>query len=316
MIGVLKFGGSSFLGLDGYGSVARYLADRVAAGERLVCVVSAMSGTTGRLLEAARALDPDLEPEVQDEILATGEMVSAGFLRAALRAEGISALSLCAPQLGLRSDGPELTAAGAGPVRSALASHSVVVVAGGQAIDGGGRVRMLGRNRSDLTAVVLAAALQLPGCEIFSDVAGVYTADPYVVPSARLLPGVSYAQCEAMAAAGAKVLHGASVAVAREHAVRISCRALVDGEAVTGSVIGLGLGTPAVTGDRARGLVTVVGPDGSARASEVPPSEVDSAVLAEHGELYGRHEGVPALVKARSGHSGLLTGVTLTGVTQ
>jgi hypothetical protein len=110
-----------------------------------------------------------------------------------------------------------------------------------------------------------------------------------------------------MAAGGAKVLHGASVTAARDHGVRIDCRALIEGEAVTGSVIGAGHGMPAVAGDRVRGFVTVVAPDGSAVSEPVPPDEVDDAVRARHAELYGPCDGRPARAKARSVHSGLLT---------
>jgi len=226
---VLKFGGSSFLELADYREVARYV-DARATDRRVVVVVSGMSGTTGRLLESALSIDPDLAPEVQDQLLATAEMVSAGFLRAALDAEGCPAIELYAPQLGISSDGnatrARIRSIDPEPLLRAMARHRVVVVAGGQATGPDGRITMLGRNSSDLTAVALAAALGLDRCEIFSDVPGVFTADPYLVPEARLLPALSYEQCVQMSRSGAKVLHGASVAVGRAAGVAIVCRAL------------------------------------------------------------------------------------------
>jgi aspartate kinase len=226
---VLKFGGSSFLELADYTEVARYVSDQ-AVGRQVVVVVSGMSGTTGRLLESALSIDPNLAPDVQDQLLATAEMVSAGFLRAALNAAGCSAIELYAPQLGITSDGnatrARICSIDPEPVRRAMAEHRVVVVAGGQATGPDGRITMLGRNSSDLTAVALAAALGLDRCEIFSDVPGVFTADPYLVPEARLLPELSYEQCAQMSRSGAKVLHGASVAVGQASGVAIVCRAL------------------------------------------------------------------------------------------
>ena len=257
---VVKFGGSSFLELADYRRIAAALVQRLAAGDadRLVVVVSGMSGTTGKLLEAATQIDPALEPAVQDEVLATAEMVSSSFLRAALHAEGCPSLDLWAPQLGFRSDSlatrARIVDIDPRPAVEALRTHPVVVVAGGQAVDPGGRITMLGRNSSDLTAVAMAAALGARRCEIFSDVAGVYTADPYVVPSARLLANLSYRQCAAMSASGAKVLHWGSVRYAESHGVEIVCRPVDDVSAGAGTrpstVVGAGRGSTTVVGDR------------------------------------------------------------------
>ncbi len=258
---VVKFGGSAFLELADYRRIAAALVQRLAAGDttRLVVVVSGMSGTTGKLLEAATQIDPALEPAVQDEVLATAEMVSSSFLRAALHAEGCPSLDLWAPQLGFRSDSlatrARIVDIDPRPAVEALRMHRVVVVAGGQAVDPGGRITMLGRNSSDLTAVAMAAALGARRCEIFSDVAGVYTADPYVVPSARLLANLSYRQCAAMSASGAKVLHWGSVRYAESHGVEIVCRAVDDvsaGDSCTrpSTVGGAGGGSTTVVGDR------------------------------------------------------------------
>lgn len=283
---VVKFGGSSFIELSDYREVAGYLG-RLTESHRVVAVVSGMSGTTGRLLEAALAIDPELDPEVQDQLLATAEMVGAGFLRAALHAEGYSALDLWAPQLGITSDDnatrAKIRSIDPQPLLDALATHQVVVVAGGQAVRADGRITMLGRNSSDLTAVALAAALGAEQCEIYSDVPGVYTADPYVVPSALLVPQLSYEQCAEMSASGAKVLHGGSVAVGREHGVRIVCRALqgrgtgAPVTASTGSVVGGGADKTAVVGDRKAQLHRYEGLLGSADPGR---SDLDTTLLA------------------------------------
>lgn len=246
-VAVLKFGGSAFIELSDYRRVAGYLTDRIAeTGTRVLVVVSGMSGTTGRLLEAAESIDPALQPEVQDQILATAEMVSASFLRAALAWRGCQAIDLWAPQIGIHSTGQatraQITGIDPEPVREALSRHPVVVVAGGQAVRPDGRITMLGRNSSDLTAVALAAMLGAGSCEIFSDVPGVYSADPYIVPMAALMPSISYAQCAAMSASGAKVLHGGSVLAASSTGLTITCRTLSAdhgaAEAVTGTVVG------------------------------------------------------------------------------
>ncbi|MGK5532095.1 amino acid kinase family protein [Streptomyces sp. URMC 129] len=249
---VVKFGGSSFIELQDYRRVARHLSGLAHdEGRPVVAVVSGMSGSTGRLLEAARDVDPDLEPHVQDQVLATAEIVSAGLLRAALHAEGVGATDLWAPHIGVErtASGPVIAV---DPRRlfDALADNTVVVVAGGQALDSDGRIVMLGRNSSDLTAVAVAAAVGADRCHIYSDVDGVYTADPHVVPGAHLMPELSYAQCAAMSSSGAKVLHAGAVRLAKAHAVDIVCASLTPDGAVTGSVIGAGQGMAAVVGDR------------------------------------------------------------------
>lgn len=257
LLKVLKFGGSSFIDLSDYGAVARYVTGMLtSAGIRVVVVVSGMSGSTGRLLDAALSIDPGLRPQVQDEVLATAEMVSASFMRAALNAGGCPATSLWASQAGIRSDSAathaRIVSVDPGPVSDALAEHRVVVVAGGQATDNRSRVTMLGRNSSDLTAVALAAALSAGECDIFGDTPGIFTADPYVVPSARLQAQLTYQQCVAMAESGAKVLHWGAVGYAQRHGVLIRSRPLdaaLAGAAAPGTSVGAGEGQTAVVGN-------------------------------------------------------------------
>ncbi|MFF3069408.1 hypothetical protein [Kitasatospora sp. NPDC057936] len=263
---VVKFGGSSFVELADYARVAAHLIELTGDGRTgVIAVVSGMSGSTGRLLEAALAVDPDLKPEVQDQALATAEMLSATLLRAALHAQGSTAIDLWAHQLGIVGDDTatrsRIVTIDPAPVLKALTEHQVVVLAGGQAVRPDGRITMLGRNSSDLTAVAIAGALGVTECEIYSDVPGVYTTDPYTEPAARLMPELSYAQCEAMSDSGAKVLFGGSVVAARRYGVAIACRSLSDDR---GTVVGPGAGTTAVVGDRKAQvfrLATGVDPD-------------------------------------------------------
>lgn len=254
---VLKFGGSSFIDLSDYTTVAAYVTGMVTSVDtRIAVVVSGMSGSTGRLLEAALSIDPGLHPQVQDQVLSTAEMVSASFLRAALSAAGCPTTDLWAPQAGIRSDNAatqaRIVSIDPRPLLDAFAEHRVVVVAGGQALDDDNRITMLGRNSSDLTAVALAASLSAGQCHIYGDTPGVFTTDPHVVPSARLMPQLTYRQCRQMSESGAKVLHWGAVRHAQEHGVVIRClrtAAALAGEAALGTSVGAGLGETAVVGD-------------------------------------------------------------------
>lgn len=274
---VLKFGGSSFIELSDYAVVAKYVIGLLGSSRtRIVVVVSGMSGSSGRLLEAALSIDPGLQPQVQDQVLATAEMVSTGFLRAALHAAGCPATDLWAPHLGIRSDRTatraKIVSIDPRPLHDALREYPVVVVAGGQAVDADNRITMLGRNSSDLTAVALAASLQAGRCDIFGDTPGIFTADPHVVPAARLLPQLTYRQCGAMSESGAKVLHWGAVRYAQEHGVIVRCRRLdaaLTGEGPDGTTVGTGPGETAVVGDTRAGVY------------RLPPScDVDAVVEA------------------------------------
>ncbi|MFJ9848652.1 aspartate kinase [Streptomyces sp. NPDC101150] len=226
---VLKFGGSAFADLDGYHRVARYTVRRVTEEKRpLVVVVSAMSGTTGKLQQTLNALVDDPPAHAAAMLLTTGETVSVALLAAALDAEGVRACPLPAAGTGLLAEGPgdraRLISADPGAPAAALADCPVVVVPGGQAVDAAGRAVMLGRNSSDLSAVAVAAALGADTCELFSDVPGVCTADPYLVPEARTLSRISYEGLRRMSRNGAKVVHEGAVDWAERGGVRLLCR--------------------------------------------------------------------------------------------
>ncbi|MFH8410170.1 aspartate kinase [Streptomyces sp. NPDC018019] len=243
---VLKFGGSAFADLDGYHRVARYAVRRVTEEKRpLVVVASAMSGTTGRLQQTLDALVDAPPADAAAMLLTTGETVSVALLAAAFDAEGVTARPLQAADTGLLAAGPgdraRLVSAGPETLAGALAGCPVAVVPGGQAVDAAGRTVMLGRNSSDLSAVAVAAALGAGTCELFSDVPGVCTADPYLVPEARTLFRISYEGARRMSRHGAKVVHEGAVDWAERGGVRLLCRPFPwCGAPEGGTVVGTG----------------------------------------------------------------------------
>ncbi|MBT2403258.1 MULTISPECIES: hypothetical protein [unclassified Streptomyces] len=249
---VMKFGGSAFADLDGYRRVARYTARRVAEEKRpVVVVVSAMSGTTGRLQQTLDVLADDPPAPIAAMLLTSGETVSVALLAAALDAEGLPALPLTAAGTGLLGEGPadraRLSRADPAVLRAALEDCPILVVPGGQAVDPAGQTVMLGRNSSDLSAAAMAAALGAGTCELFSDVPGVCTADPYVVPAARTLPRISYEGVRQMSRYGAKVVHESAVDWAERGDVRLHCRPFPwTGEGEDGTMVGEGPGAAAV----------------------------------------------------------------------
>ncbi|MEU3070755.1 hypothetical protein AB0935_14300 [Streptomyces sp. NPDC007027] len=249
---VLKFGGSAFSELEGFHRVAQYAARRLADERRpLVLIVSAMSGTTGRLQQTLDALVDDPPADTAAMLLTTGETVSVALLAAALNAEGVPAHPLQAAGTGFVAEGPSdracLVEASAEPLTAALADCPVVVVPGGQAVDAAGRTVMLGRNSSDLSAVAAAAALGAETCELFSDVPGVCTADPYLVPAARVLDRIDYESLRRMSRYGAKVVHESAVDWAERGGVRLLCRPFPWSESAgEGTEVGTGPGAAAV----------------------------------------------------------------------
>ncbi|MER8798835.1 uridylate kinase [Mesorhizobium sp. M0984] len=239
---VLKFGGSSFLHPEDYGRVAGHIADRLAAGEnKIVAVVSAMSGTTGNLKAVMLDVNRQPSPSNLDAALATGEVLSACLLEAAISRLAIPVMSLNGYSLGIRTNSnfgrASVESVDPTPIMTALQEHDVAIAAGAQAIDQSGRLTFLGRNSSDLTAIVIASILGEHACEIYSDVPGVYTADPYLVPGAQLIPEIAYGTIAQMSRHGAKVLNHRAVEYAEKHGVTIVCKSLTSDGAVTGTIV-------------------------------------------------------------------------------
>jgi aspartate kinase len=234
---VQKFGGSSVADPEKIKNVARRVAESAAAGHRMVVVVSAMGRTTDGLVALAHAITPNPDPREMDMVLATGEQVTIGLLAMALQALGHPACSFTGPQVGLVTDDAHTKARiqriTAERIGAALAAGKIVVVAGFQGMTEAGAITTLGRGGSDLTGVALAAALKADVCEIFTDVDGVYTADPNVVPEARKLARVSYDEMLEMASLGAKVLQARSVEFAKKYAVPVHVRSTFKPDAGT-----------------------------------------------------------------------------------
>jgi len=222
---VQKFGGTSVADATAMRLCARRVLEARAAHDGVVVVVSAMGRTTDSLVALARAAHPDPPRRDLDLLLATGEQASAALMSMTLQALGAPAIALTGAQVGLSTDDLH-TRARIGSIdtarlRAALDAGRVVVVAGFQGVSPGGDITTLGRGGSDLTAAALAAALGADACEIYTDVAGVYTADARLVPDARLLERVSYDQMLELASVGARVLHPRAVVCAKAHSVEL-----------------------------------------------------------------------------------------------
>jgi aspartate kinase len=229
---VQKYGGSSLADADRIRHVARRIARERATGAGLVVVVSAMGDTTDHLIELAARITDDPDPREMDLLLATGEHTSGTLVAMALHAEGVPAISLTGAQAGIRTDASHGRAriANVDPVRveQELESGRVVIVAGFQgATDEShrtGEVTTLGRGGSDTTAVALAARLVASRCEIYTDVEGIFTADPRVVPEARLLPVIGYEEMLELAHQGAQVMQTRAVELGWVNGVEICVR--------------------------------------------------------------------------------------------
>ncbi|MGN9791991.1 amino acid kinase family protein [Streptomyces sp. OZ13] len=226
---VLKFGGSTFRTHAAYDELAAGLEERLRSGGRpMAVVVSAMQGETEGLRGRLHEVNPRPEDATSAGMLATGDLVSAHLLAAALHRRGRTATVLAGHQLGLTTDNSFLWArvvrTDPAPLRRAMSEHEVVVVPGGQAVDAEGRPTWLGKNSSDLSALAVARAVGSTACEIHSDVDGIYTSDPHLIAGAHILPRVSYNMAALMSLYGAKVLHRRAVQLALRHRIEIVLR--------------------------------------------------------------------------------------------
>ncbi|HEV8321630.1 MAG TPA: aspartate kinase [Myxococcota bacterium] len=225
---VHKYGGSSVGTIERIRAVARRCAAVRAAGDDLAVVVSAMKGETDRLLGLAAALSALPDRREQDVLVATGEQVSVALLAIALKELGCEARSFLGHQVRILTDSSfnnaRIRDVDAAELRGALGRGQVAVVAGFQGIDAAGNITTLGRGGSDTTAVAIAAALGAARCDIYTDVDGVYTADPNVCAAARKLDHVSYEEMLELASLGAKVLQIRSVAIASKYRLPVHTR--------------------------------------------------------------------------------------------
>ena len=226
---VQKYGGTSVADIDRIKRVAARVVATAEAGTPVCVVVSAMGGTTDSLLELAREVSANPHPREQDVLLTAGERISAALLAMAIHELGHDAVSLTGSQAGIVTDArhgkARIVELRMQRVHEALDRGSIVIVAGFQGVTrGGSDITTLGRGGSDTTAVALAAGLGADACEIYTDVEGVFTADPRIVPTARKLRAVTYEEMLELAASGAKVLALRSVEYARNHGVPIHVR--------------------------------------------------------------------------------------------
>ncbi len=225
---VQKFGGSSVADPDRIRRCAQRAYDTRRRGNDVIVVVSAMGKTTDRLIELAEEIAPQPPKREMDQLLATGEQVTSALAAMALETLGQPAVSLTGPQVGFYTDSSHTKARirsiNEQVIRRHLADGRVVVVAGFQGVAPDGSITTLGRGGSDTTAVALAAALKAKECEIFTDVDGVYTADPRLVPSARKISRISYEAIIELAALGAKVMALRSVLLGAKFGVPIHVR--------------------------------------------------------------------------------------------
>ena len=225
---VMKFGGTSVGDTQKIKDVARRLASAREAGYRVVGVLSAMGHTTDELIRLAHEVSPRPNPREYDMLVSVGERISNALCAMAIHDLGHEAVSLTGSQAGIVTDTvhgkAKIAEVRAQRINEALDEERIVLVAGFQGVSSANEVTTLGRGGSDMTAVALSAALGAAVCEIYTDVEGVFTADPRIVPTARKLKAVTYEEMLELAASGAKVLQLRSVEFARNHDVRLHVR--------------------------------------------------------------------------------------------
>ncbi|NMG48059.1 aspartate kinase [Azoarcus communis] len=222
---VQKYGGTSMGSPERIKNVARRVARFRAEGHQVVVVVSAMSGETNRLIALAKEVASSPDPRELDVVISTGEQVTIGLLSMALQDEGLKARSYTGAQVRILTDDAHTKARilniDEAPIRKDLDEGKVVVVAGFQGVDEHGNITTLGRGGSDTTGVALAAALKADECQIYTDVDGVYTTDPRIVPEARKLDTITFEEMLEMASLGSKVLQIRSVEFAGKYKVKL-----------------------------------------------------------------------------------------------
>ena len=225
---VQKFGGSSVADADKLFNVAGRITDTYKEGNSVVVVVSAQGDTTDDLIEKAAEINPNASKREMDMLLSTGEQITISLLAMAIEKLGFPVISLTGWQVGMKTDShyseARIHTVDAERIRMELDKKRIVIVAGFQGINKYDDITTLGRGGSDTTAVALAAALKADLCEIYTDVDGVYTADPRIVKGARKLEEVSYDEMLELASLGANVLHNRSVEMAKKYNVNMSVR--------------------------------------------------------------------------------------------
>jgi len=286
---VMKFGGTSVADTDKLKKVAERLVAARSEGAKVVAVLSAMGRTTDELIRLAHEVSSSPHPREYDMLVSTGERISNALCAMAIHDLGHEAVSLTGSQAGIVTDGTHTKAkiveVRAQRIHDALEANRIVLVAGFQGVSTSTHdVTTLGRGGSDTTAVALAAALGADACEIFTDVPGVFTADPRIVPGALKLDSVTYEEMLEMSASGAKVMALRSIEVARSYGVKLRVRStFVDGEGTwigeEGEVVLEKAIISGVTHDTSEAKVSIVGvPDRPGIAAQVFRALADAGV--------------------------------------
>ncbi len=231
---VQKYGGTSVGDTNRIMNVARRIKGFVDGGHKIIVVVSARSGVTNDLIARAKSLNPDPDEREMDMLLAVGEQETIALTAMALDTLGVKAVSRTGAQAGIITNGvhtrARITEITGGDIGKCLDENKVVIVAGFQGIDRTGNITTLGRGGSDLSAIALAAAFKADLCQIYTDVSGIYTADPRIVPTARKISEISYEELLEMASSGSKVMQARSVEFAQKHNVVFEVRSSFNNE--------------------------------------------------------------------------------------
>lgn len=316
---VQKFGGSSVADAEGIKRVAQRVVETQSAGNQVVVVVSAMGDSTDELLDLAAQVSTASNPREMDMLLSAGERISMALLAMALHEAGTSAQSFTGSQAGMITDAihgkARIIAVSPHRIKASIDKGDIAIVAGFQGMSRDSNdITTLGRGGSDTTAVALAAALKADVCEIYTDVDGVYTADPRVVPAARKLATISSEEMLEMAASGAKILHLRCVEYARRFGVPLHVRSsfsqlegtwvLPNPDDTIKIQEGEPLEQPIISGvahDRSEAKVTVVGvPDIPGKAAEI------------FGIVAGAHSNIDMIVQNVSTHGSGHTDISFT----
>ncbi len=287
---VQKYGGTSVATAERIQHVARRVQRSHQAGDRVVVVVSAMAGETDRLVGLAAEVAPNGDRREYDVVLSSGEQVTAGLLAMALGALGVPVRSLLGTQVRVRTDDDHARARirsiDTERIEAELARGAVVVLPGFQGVNDAGDLTTIGRGGSDTSGVAVAAALKADACEIYTDVAGVFTSDPNVVPNARKLERISYDEMLEMASLGVKVLQLRSVKLGKRYGVPIHVRSTFSEEegtwVVPESEVMESLVVSGVTYNRHEAKVTIAGvPDTPGVAARIFSPISDAGILID-----------------------------------
>src|SRR4051812_49121693 len=304
MLIVQKYGGTSVGSSERIRKVAARVAKYHAQGDKIVVVVSAMSGVTDNLIKLAKEIMPMPDERELDVLLATGEQTTIALTAIALHSLDVPAVSLTGAQAGIVTDGVHTKAKiqNISPkhVHDLMNQGNVVIVAGFQGQTSEGQITTLGRGGSDLTAIALAAALRADLCQIYTDVDGVYTADPRIVPSAKKLGEISYDEMLELASLGAKVMQSRSVEFAKKFGVIFEVRSSLNdnpGTIVKEEAKSMeGVVIRGVSLDKNQAKVTIVGvPDKPGVAARVFNALADAAINVDMiVQNVSSNSGVPA----------------------